>query len=632
MSRWERSQLVEEIVSRVELVEIVSETVTLTQKGKDFWGLCPFHVEDTPSFSVSPDKQVFYCFGCQVGGNALTFLRKKDNLTYGEALAILAEKAGVSLGPGIDSPTQRQYRSEKQRVYRLNELATVFYQEMLEHSTEGAVTRSYLLDRGITPESMKRFRLGYAPEKWDAILNHLTRQGFNPSELERCGLVVARSSGSGYYDRFRHRLMFPIADQTGQVVGFGGRILGEGNPKYLNSPENRFFDKGQLFYGLHLARQAIQTHQYSVLVEGYMDVLMCHQNGIHQVVASMGTALTQAQVRLILRYAPEVVLAYDQDEAGQTATLRAIGLIRKQGGRARVIAQFDDKDPDEIIRKNGADYFRTGINEAQDFFSFKLQRILAQRSLRTAADKAGIFAEFWEDIRQAGSELERQEYFERLSMALQVPETFIREEYRKSQRTLRKNRDQLDKNTNNVHTKNGKLSGTPAAVIRAERYLLRFMLEDLRLFKRIEQEHGLDLFTDDQLRQIAINYQKVIQIIPEAEEKAAAVHLASLIEELEDDSIRSILLSICMENSTFPIDTDSHKEKAINDYIHTILEYKYRKRMVDIQLELGQAEHQGDQLRSRNLITELATIQEKIRFLEAKGSSTSYFGKGGKRL
>ncbi|NLC07132.1 MAG: toprim domain-containing protein, partial [Syntrophomonadaceae bacterium] len=207
----------------------------------------------------------------------------------------------------------------------------------------------YLAQRGINQDSIIKFRLGYAPQSWNALLNYLTRQGFSPAELERNGLVVARSGGGGYYDRFRHRLIFPISDHTGQVVGFGGRAIGQDNPKYLNSPENRFFDKGKILFGLHLARQSIQTQQQAVIVEGYVDALMCHQHGINNVVASMGTALTVSQIQLILRYAPEVILAYDTDTAGQVAALRASGLIRSLGGRVRIVSQIEDKDPDEII-------------------------------------------------------------------------------------------------------------------------------------------------------------------------------------------------------------------------------------------------------------------------------------------
>jgi len=213
--KFEREQLVEEIVSHVDIVEVIAESVGLKKKGKDFWGCCPFHPEDTPSFAVSPDKQVFYCFGCQTGGNVITFLRKKDNLSYYEAISLLAERVGVHLDAGADSATRQQHRNEKQRFQRLNELATGFFQETLRHSPEGEIAREYLFDRGVNQESILRFRLGYASESWDALLKHLTKQGFSPGELERYGLVAARHSGGGYYDRFRQRLIFPITDQTG---------------------------------------------------------------------------------------------------------------------------------------------------------------------------------------------------------------------------------------------------------------------------------------------------------------------------------------------------------------------------------------------------------------------------------
>ena len=610
LARFEKEQLVEEIVSRVDIVEIISEHIGLNKKGKDFWGCCPFHQEDTPSFAVSPDKQVFYCFGCQAGGNVITFLRKKDNLTYFEAISILAERVGVNLGTGVDSAARQQYKSEKQRFQRLNELATSFFHDALLHSQEGEIAREYLLYRGVNQESIVRFRLGYASQYWDALLKHLTQQGFSPLELERCGLVAARTSGGGYYDRFRQRLIFPIFDQTGLVVGFGGRILGDGNPKYLNSPESRFFDKGKILYGLHLSRSSTQEQQQAVIVEGYMDTIMCHQSGIRNVVASMGTALTSAQVQLILRYVPELVLAYDTDSAGQVATSRAIELIRNLGGRVRVVSLFEDKDPDELIRNHGAEYFSSLISEAQDFLTFKIQKQLPKGIPRTAEEKMRVLAEFWDDLRQAGSELERQEYCERLSIALQISEMVIRDEFRKNMGKNRKNQGQLDKNTNNVHTKNGKSTKTGSASQLAERNLLRLMLEDLRIFKRVEKEYGMDLFLDSELRQIIEACRELAAVsLDEAGEIHGSISLAKLIEELADDSIRELLLRVCLEDSSFPVFNESQKEKAFQDYIHTIHQFRCRKQLEELQIELGKSTQKGDLQRSMDLITEMKIIK-----------------------
>jgi DNA primase len=616
MVRFEKEQVIEEIVSRVDIVEVISEHVGLNKKGKDFWGCCPFHQEDTASFAVSPDKQVYYCFGCQAGGNVITFLRKKENLTYFEAISLLAERTGIQLGTGMDTSARQQYRSEKQRFQRLNDLAVSFFHDALLNSPEGEVAREYLFNRGVNQESIVKFRLGYASQYWDALLKYLTQQGYSPGELEKCGLVVARTSGGGYYDRFRNRLIFPIADQTGQAVGFGGRILEEGTPKYLNSPESRFFDKGKILYGLHLARQSTQEQQQTIVVEGYMDALMCHQAGINNVVASMGTALTSSQVQMILRYVPELVLAYDTDSAGQAATLRAIDMIRNSGGRVRVVSLFEDKDPDELIRKHGAEYFRGLVTGAQDFLAFKLQRLLIKGNPRTAEEKIRVLAEFWEDLRLAGSELERQEYCERLSMALQVPESVIRDEFRKNMGKFRKNQGQLDKNTNNVHTKNGKLINNRTGREIAERNLLRLMLEDYRIFKRVEKEYGLDLFMDDELRQIIQVCREATFTANEAGRIEGSVSLAKLVEDFADDSIRESLLRMCLEDSSFPVFTESQKEKAFQDYIHTLYQYQYRKRLEELHTELNQTVQKGEQEQSMALVAEM----KRIKSLEIKGN------------
>lgn len=620
MNEFDKKQLVEDIISRVDIVELISEYVSLTRKGKDYWGLCPFHQEDTPSFAVSPDKQVFYCFGCQVGGNAISFLRKKDNLSYYEALSILAERVGISLNTGFDSSARKQLRNEKQKFYRLNELTANFYHDKL-FSSEGKVAYEYIKKRGINKESIEKFKLGYASNSWDALLKYLTKMGFSPTDLERYGLVIARLSGGGYYDRFRNRLIFSIFDQMGQVVGFAGRVLGEENPKYLNSPESRFFDKGRVLYGLHLARQSIQSQQQVIIVEGYMDALMCHQYGIKNVIASMGTALTSSQVQLILRYASEQILAFDTDAAGQMATMRAINLIRSLGGRVRVVSFAEEKDPDELIRKRGSEYFLKLVAEAQNFFDYKMHKLLDNHKINNAEGKIKILAEFWDDLKQTNSELERQEYLEKLSIALQVPETIIREEFRKNLSQTRYRRRQLDKNTNIVYNKREKLVSTKLAPELAERHLLRLMLEDPEIFKQVEEEHGLDLFTERKLQQIAKAYREVLNL-GKAKESENSFSLACLIENLVEEETRELLLEICLQDSSFPVFTDAQKKKAVNDFLQTIFQHHYQKQLEQLQSELNQAFQKGNCERSRNLAAEMERIKmrsQKNFYLPRKG-------------
>ena len=317
MDRLTQERLIEEIKEHNEIVAVVSEYVQLKPQGRAYVGLCPFHGEKTPSFTVSREKQLYHCFGCGAGGDVLSFIMNIENLTFGEALRLLAERANISLPDQHLSTPQRREKEELERLYKLNDLAARFYQKILLQTETGKRALAYLKERGISRQTAEQFRLGYAPPHWTGLVMFLRQKGIPLQEAEKAGLV--RGGGDGYYDRFRDRLLFPILNLRGQVIGFGGRILGEGQPKYLNSPETAIFQKGRSLYGLFQARDQIRREQQALIVEGYMDVITAHQAGIKEAVASLGTSLTVEQARLLRNQAEEVIIVYDADSAGQAA-------------------------------------------------------------------------------------------------------------------------------------------------------------------------------------------------------------------------------------------------------------------------------------------------------------------------
>ena len=441
--------VVDEIKQRLDIVEVIGEYVPLKKSGRNFKGLCPFHTEKTPSFFVFPESGTWHCFGaCNTGGDIFTFIMKRENLTFGEALRFLARKAGVSLRP--PSPALAAEEKLRERLRELNALAANYFHHLLMQSPKGERGREYLSRRGINQETARRFQLGYALNEWHALEGYLTGKGYSREDLVKAGLVVEREDG-GVYDRFRGRLMFPIRDRQGYVIGFGARALDDSTPKYLNSPQTPLFDKSSVLYGIDLAKEAIRLQDLAVVVEGYMDVLMAHQCGFTNVVASLGTALTESQLRGLARLAGNLILALDADAAGSEATLRGLetarqtlerrtvpvptprGLIRYESRLAtqiRVLILPPGQDPDEVIRQNPSRW-ETLVHQALPLVDYCIEAITSRLDISTARGKAQAVRELAPILREVGSEVERAYYIQKLARILQVNERSVWEEYRK---------------------------------------------------------------------------------------------------------------------------------------------------------------------------------------------------------
>ena len=345
--------IIEEVRTRNDIVDVISGYVKLQRKGSSYFGLCPFHNEKSPSFSVSPSKQMYYCFGCGAGGNVFTFLMEYENFTFPEAVKALADRAGMELPEVEYSEEAKQQRDLKTAVLEVNKMAAKYYYCLLR-APQGAKAMEYLKNRELSDETMRRFGLGYASQYSDELYRYLKQQGVSDAVMKESGLMSVNER-QGMYDKFWNRVMFPIMDVNGKVIGFGGRVMGDAKPKYLNSPETIVFDKSRNLYGLHIARTA--RKKYLIVCEGYMDVISLHQAGFTNAVASLGTALTSQHASILKRYTDEVILTYDSDEAGVKAALRAIPLLKTAGIATRVLHMEPYKDPDEFIKALGTEAF-----------------------------------------------------------------------------------------------------------------------------------------------------------------------------------------------------------------------------------------------------------------------------------
>jgi len=403
-------QQIDEIIEKNDIGDVIGEYVKLERKGNGYTGLCPFHNEKTPSFSVHEGKQIFKCFGCGKGGNVVNFIMLAENLNYPEALGFLAERAGIKLERAVNRAQEEKNRIRGD-IHAVNRIAARFFYDTLKTAPHA---QKYLYDRGIRAETVKKFGLGYAPDQWDALYRHFTKSNAapDPALLEKAGLITRRKDKSGYYDKFRNRVMFPIFDVSGNIIAFGGRVLDDSVPKYLNSPETLAYCKGNNLYGLNLAKKS--QSERVVIVEGYMDCIALHMAGISWAVASLGTALTQMQARLLKKYFNEVIIGYDADSAGQKATMRGLDILAEAGFRVRVLslAAVDAgvKDPDEFLRKHGVEDLMTAIDASISLIEYKIRKISEKYPLSSLESKAMFLRAATKILAGIAGEAERDLY------------------------------------------------------------------------------------------------------------------------------------------------------------------------------------------------------------------------------
>ncbi|MDO5574150.1 MAG: DNA primase [bacterium] len=559
--------LVEEIRARNDIVDVISGYVRLQKKGSNYFGLCPFHNEKSPSFSVSPGKQMYYCFGCGAGGNVITFIMEYENYTFAEALKFLADRAGIAL-PEIEySAEARKQDDLKARILEVNKEAAKFYYYGLK-SDQGAAGHQYLTGRGLSEETIKKFGLGYAVTGRDHMYRYLKGKGFSDDLLRQCGLFNI-DERHGMTDKFWNRVIFPIMDVNHRVIGFGGRVMGDGTPKYLNSPETPVFDKGRNLYGLNHARTSRKKNM--IICEGYMDVIALHQAGFGQAVASLGTAFTSGQANLLRRYTEEVLLTYDSDGAGVKAALRAIPILKEAGLTAKVINMRPYKDPDEFIKNMGAEAFEERIANAENSFYYEIRTLENDYDLKDPESKTKFCAEIAKKLLRFEDELERENYIEAIA-----------DKYNLGFENMRKlvvkyaAKDVLTPITarpkSGIQSKRDPNEG----IRKAERLLITWLTEEPKVYQIIKHLITPKDFTEEIYRQVtdllfaqlqegAVNPAKIVSCFTnEDEQREVAALFNTKLEELE---------------------SQAEQEKALKDII-----IKVKKNSIEQKRDDGQPE------------------------------------------
>ena len=504
-------ELVEEVRQRNDIVDIISGYVNLKKKGGNYFGLCPFHNEKSASFSVSPGKQMYYCFGCGAGGNVFTFIMNYENYTFAEAIKLLADRAGIALPEIEDSKEAREKENRRKTLLQINkEAATYFYYQL--RAPQGRVGLDYLKGRQLSDETMNRFGLGYSNKTSNDLCQYLRHKGY-PDELIRESGVAVFNEKYGMSDKFWNRVMFPIQDVNHRVIGFGGRVMGEGEPKYLNSPETPVFDKSRNLYGLNFARTARQDN--IILCEGYMDVIAMHQAGFTQAVASLGTAFTSGQANLLRRYTENVILSYDSDGAGVKAALRAIGILKEAGLTGKVLNLEPYKDPDEFMKNLGREEFAKRLSQAENTFFFELRMMQKQYDLSDPEAKTKFYNEIAKKLCGFSEEVERENYTEAVAEKYNISMESLKKlvtgyaaKMGMAAEVIRPKQPVQQKNTPKEQQEN------------VQKLLLTWLVEEPHLYKKIKKYITPLSFTNELYRQVA---QELFPKLEEGKPNPAAI-------------------------------------------------------------------------------------------------------------
>lgn len=548
--------LVEEIRQRNDIVDVVSEHVKLKRTGNNHMGLCPFHNEKSPSFSVSGQKQMYHCFGCGVGGNVFTFVMEYENYSFVEALKYLAERVNIAL-PEQEYSEEAKKKDLKGQLLEINRQAAKYFFYQLK-SERGTIAYEYLTNRKLSDETISKFGLGYSNKYSNDLYQYLKQLGYSDEILKQSGLVSIDET-KGAYDKFWNRVMFPIMDVNNRVIGFGGRVMGEGEPKYLNSPETLLFDKSRNLYGLNVART---SRKHNMLIcEGYMDVIALHQAGFTNAVASLGTAFTGLQANLLKRYTSEVLLTYDSDGAGTKAALRAIPILKEAGLSTKVINMKPYKDPDEFIKALGADEFQKRIDEAQNSFYFEIEVLERDYDLNDPEQKTKFFNEVAKKLLVFTEEIERNNYIEAMDRKYHVGFDNLRKLVNHYGATLVPTQTVVKK----VQERSNKRVTAEDSMKQASKLLLTWMIEDTRLFQKLNGVISEKDF-DGEL------YQTVARMLFQQYKEQGQVIPAKIINQFESKEEQSEVASLF--STTFQEEMSMlEKEKALNDLVYRIKKY-----------------------------------------------------------
>ena len=588
MARYS-DEIIDDVRQSNDIVDVISQYVRLKRSGRNYFGLCPFHNEKSPSFSVSPEKQIFHCFGCGVGGNVFTFLTKIEGINFVEAVQLLAERANIQL-PTLENNVDSAKEALKAKVYKVNEFTAKYYHENL-YRPESKMAQEYIKKRKLSNETLKSFQIGFSG-KFDELYQELKKQGFEDREILESGLVNKNERGQ-YIDRYRNRLMFPICDARGRVIAFGGRVLDDSKPKYINSPENIVYSKGRHLYGLNVAKK-YDIKKRLLIVEGYMDVVSLHQRDIHNVVASLGTALTQQQGYLLRNNTEQIILSYDSDEAGQTAKVRAMEILQNMGCDIRVLQMEGAKDPDEYVIKYGNARFQNLVDKAISVIEFKVKILRQSLNLESTNDKIKFLNEIAKLISKIDNSMEREVYIEKIAKEYDVSKEAIYAEVNKLTYKESKDEKVLSKTRPVVrHIEKKEIDNVSEATKRRENTVLAILLSgDRNIYEIIKQNITIKDFKYEIDKKIA---EKLYE-----EFENGNSNINSIIDDLSEEEQNHITMIMAEDYGIDDI------EKAIDDIIQSYEKDKLNERKLEI-LELLE-ENTTEETQKKELEKELNDI------------------------
>ena len=577
-NRFIPDNIIDDIRKHFDIVDVVGQHVKLKRSGRNYFGLCPFHSEKSPSFSVAPDKQIYYCFGCGAGGNVINFVMNIEGYEFIDAVKYLAGEAGIAL-PEIAGGRQPVVEDEEViKMREAHDLAAKLYHYILTETTQGKAAMTYLIERGFTREEIVTFQIGYAPDSFETLFSFLNKRGYQNELLVACGLASQNDEGR-VYDRFRNRIIFPIQDLQGRVVALGGRVLGEGDPKYLNSPESKIFNKGKMLYNLNLAKKSIRKGNRAILFEGYIDTIAAYRAGVEFGVASLGTALTNQQALLLKRFADQIYICYDSDNAGRLATLRAIEVLTNNGLKTMIATLPTGQDPDDYIKEHGAEKFNNEIiGQAVSTTTFRLTQARGAYNLKNESGKLDYIKQALTIIAELKHAVEQEHYLKELASEFRISLDSLKRDFQRfnKQPAGREGRTVAERGRYETGAI-GKQQILYPAYYNAERNLIYLMMRSVEVSKRVELEIGTDFHVED--------FANLATQLYEYYEQGYKAEVDRFIAFLEDDEQRKLATRIAMGDINQEI-----TEKELNDYLkkikdHTIQQEIERKRAAQLVAE-----------------------------------------------
>ena len=596
-------ELIEKIQRTSDIVDVISEYVQLKKQGRNYFGLCPFHGEKSPSFSVSADKQIFHCFGCGAGGNVFSFLMQHEGYTFIEAAQHLADKENIELPTLVPSEKTTSVSKDTEKMIAAHELLKKFYHHLLVNTKEGQHAFDYLLNRGFTKEVIDEFEIGYALDSWDFIAKFLVKRGYDASLMEEAGLLVKKNNSDDYFDRFRNRIMFPIMDHHGMTIAFSGRVLGDEKPKYLNSPETKIFNKSKLLYNFHRARVHIRKNQQVILFEGFADVISSTRSGVEQAIATMGTSLTEDQAKIIRRNVSEVIICYDSDSAGIEATIRASKILKDAGCKVKVAMIPDGLDPDDYIKKFGPEKFKNDvIGESVSLMTFKMNYFRRGKNLQNEGERLQFIENVITELSKLENAVEKEIFLNQLSKEFELSMEVLKEQlHQKEKKGQHQQVPQRDK-SDLQHRKRAPIQSKRLlpAFHTAERMLIGHMLRSKDFAEKVLDRLGLQFNIEE--------HKAIVTYLYGYYEEGNEENVSSFLSKLPSPELQHIVSNIAMISLNIEV-----SEQEISDYIKQVLNHQKMLMIKEKEVEKNEAERNKQYKEAAQIAMEIIQLKQALK-------------------